>query len=187
MHLHAPFRGALGSATLFTLIDKIGVAAITLAMRAPHPPHHMLGNSTMLSSESPGVADPGTHRFLPAGAFPALEPESPFWLCIGIGRVRRLPADGQDDVPFLHLPLTNVSTAGSERASEPTFLLDHSPSSEAQGTGVKVTRDPWAGHTFVLRGEFVEEPGTEKAGPDGGGGPAGRGNLRGGSPSVEGP
>jgi hypothetical protein len=66
--LAAPFDGALREATLFTLVDKIGVGGVTLRTRAAEPPHEVIDSC---ASESPGVTDPGVHRFGLASAFNA--------------------------------------------------------------------------------------------------------------------
>jgi len=154
VRLEAPFRGTLHTATLFTLVDKMGISSVSLAMRSVAPPHPQIGNGKMLFSASPGVADPGTHRFDLASRSPLFGEAEHFFLCVGIGKERTLPADPEGTLPFLHLPLTNVSTAGQEDLPGATKLIVPPVPDEArafQTTGP----DPWQGHTFVIRAEFV--------------------------------
>jgi len=157
VRLEAPFKGALRSATLFSLVDKIGVGAVTLTVRAVRLPYEAL---LSLTSPSPGVEDPGVHRFRLAGA-PVLLAGDGFLLCVGAVGVNPLPADGGGE-PFLHLPLTNVSTAGQAGRPGATFLR------AVQNHGLDLvgdisTMDPWEGHTLSLRADFVEVPSAPTA------------------------
>jgi len=154
VRLEAPFRGAPRSATLFALVDKIGVGKVTLAARSAAPPHALIGLKA--TSPSPGVADPGTHRFdLSRGAFRRpLEASEPFLLCVGTVERQPLPADG-DSEPFIHVPVTAVATAGKAGSPGATFLMvlkDHGGSPAGSTSAL----DPWAGHTLALRAEFEE-------------------------------
>jgi len=143
----APFRGVLRVATLFTLLDKIGVGAATLALRETQPPYALVNGSRLLLSSSPGVQDPGTHGFA-FGRGPVFEEGSAFLTCVGVEE-RRLPADDPARAPFLHLPLRAIPTAGERGAVGATALL-------RPGEALTTELDPWKGHTFVLRSEFVE-------------------------------
>jgi len=161
MRLHAPFRGKLDHATLFLLVDKMGVSSVTLAARSATAPYARLGRGPLVSP-SPGVADPGIHRFSLRDASPLLQEGEAFLLCAGVGGVKRLPADDPRREPFLHLPLTNVSTAASPGQPGATFLLateDRGAARAGETSGL----DPWRGHTFTLRAEFVEEAGGAAA------------------------
>jgi len=146
MRLQAPFRGEIRTATLFTLVDKMGVASLTLAMRSTASPHALQG--APMTSLSPGVADPGIHRFDMRGKGEILEKDDSFLMCVGIGQVRTLPADGAGSEPFLHLPLSEVSSASDDEAPGTTFLLSVPDLQRSE-------HDPWKGHTFVLRIEFM--------------------------------
>mmetsp|Transcript_49463 Transcript_49463/g.124574 ORF Transcript_49463/g.124574 Transcript_49463/m.124574 type:complete len:180 (-) Transcript_49463:360-899(-) len=154
MRLAAPFHGILRTATLFTLVDKMGISAVSLAVRSVEEPHHQLGNSKMIFSASPGVADPGTHRFDLASQSPVFDEGEPFLLCVGIGSERALPADPEGTLPFLHLPLTNVSTAGQDDLPGATKLIVP-PAPHMERAFQTAGPDPWHGHTFVIRTEFV--------------------------------
>jgi len=156
MTLKTPFAGSLDTATLFLLVDKMGVGSVSLSLRASEAPHAKLDGSKLLISPSPGVVDPGTHRFKFNGQGPQFEAGQLFLLCIGIGEVKTLPADNIGNLPFLHLPLTSVSTAGTEGEAGATMLIVPPAAGHAkafQTSGL----DPWAGHTFVLRAEYVEQ------------------------------
>jgi len=162
LRLKAPFRGILRTATLFTLVDKIGISSVSLAIRSVAPPHPQIGNGKMLFSASPGVADPGTHRFDLASRSPLFGEAEHFFLCVGVGKERTLPADPEGSLPFLHLPLTNVSTAGQEDLPGATKLIV--PPAPDQARAFQTAGpDPWKGHTFVIRAEFVAAP--ESAAP----------------------
>jgi len=161
MRLHAPFQGRLRHATLFLLVDKMGVGSVTLTARSASPPYARLGGGPWVSP-SPGVADPGIHRFSLRDAAPVLQEGEAFLLCAGVGALKPLPADDPRKEPFLHLPLTNVSTAASPSQPGATFLLatqDHGAMKAGDISGL----DPWKGHTFTLRAEFVEEAGATAA------------------------
>mmetsp|Transcript_81275 Transcript_81275/g.263563 ORF Transcript_81275/g.263563 Transcript_81275/m.263563 type:complete len:975 (-) Transcript_81275:413-3337(-) len=149
MLLKAPFTGAVQSATLFTLVDKIGITAVSLTLRSPKAPFSVLPGFATMLSESLEVEDKGTHRFDvgSASAAPLLQ-GTPFLICIGIGSTRELVSDVGLE-PFLHLPVTEVPSAGLEGQAGATFLLCTLNSSTS---GL----DPWVGHSLTLRAEFVE-------------------------------
>lgn len=157
MRLEAPFRGILQTATLFTLVDKMGISAVSLAIRSVDAPHPRIGDGKMLFSASPGVADPGMHRFNLSSRSPVFGEAEPFFLCVGIGKEKALPADPEGGLPFLHLPLTNVSTAGQEHLPGATKLIVP-PAPHEQRAFQTAGPDPWHGHTFVIRAEFVAAP-----------------------------
>eukprot|EP00445_Apocalathium_hangoei_P022769 CAMPEP_0203913052 /NCGR_PEP_ID=MMETSP0359-20131031/54073_1 /ASSEMBLY_ACC=CAM_ASM_000338 /TAXON_ID=268821 /ORGANISM="Scrippsiella Hangoei, Strain SHTV-5" /LENGTH=1072 /DNA_ID=CAMNT_0050839095 /DNA_START=44 /DNA_END=3260 /DNA_ORIENTATION=+ len=160
--LQAPFKGSLDTATLFLLVDKMGVSAVSLALRSATAPHMLLGGNKALISDSHGVADPGTHRFKFNGKGPELEEGELFLACAGVGKVKTLPADNLGTLPFLHLPLTNITTAGKEGSPGATKLIV--PPSLGKARAFQTTGlDPWSGHTFVLRAEFVEALAQDKA------------------------
>mmetsp|Transcript_49464 Transcript_49464/g.124578 ORF Transcript_49464/g.124578 Transcript_49464/m.124578 type:complete len:180 (-) Transcript_49464:360-899(-) len=154
MRLAAPFHGILRTATLFTLVDKMGIGSVSLAIRSVGAPHPLLSGTKMLFSASPGVADPGTHRFDLESRSPVFGEAEPFFLCIGIGEERALPADPEGTLPFLHLPLTNVSTAGQDDLPGATKLIVP-PAPHMERAFQTAGPDPWHGHTFVIRTEFV--------------------------------
>jgi hypothetical protein len=158
LRLEAPFRGSLLTATLFTLADKMGIGAVSLAIRSADAPHQLVGDGKPLISESPGVTDPGIHRFKLAGSSPVFAKAEHFFLCIGIGREHTLPADPEGSLPFLHLPLTNISTAGEKHLAGATKLIVPPAPHDEQQAFQAARPDPWHGHTFVVRAEFIAEP-----------------------------
>jgi len=159
----APFRGELRVAFLFALLDKIGVSATSLVLRKTRPPFAVLNGSGLMLSSSPGVRDPGTHRFAFGGKGPVFEEGEDFLMCVGIGEERHLPADDPARAPFLHLPLREISTAGERgEVGATALILKPRPGDE----GVLTTElNPWKSHTFVLRSEFVEVAASGAAAP----------------------
>jgi len=155
VQLEAPFAGMPRTATLFTLVDKIGVGAVTIQARSARPPYETLGAEER--SPSPGVTDPGVHRFqLNTSNVPVFEVGEQFLLCIGTGEVQELPYDvnGKDSA-MLHLPLTNLSAAGMANEAGWTVLRGLPETTE------NVT-NPWDGYGLSLRVEFVEYRATRR-------------------------
>lgn len=122
-------------------------------MRAVTQPYALLGRISR--SLSPGVEDPGVHRFDLDGR--PLHVGDAFFLCVGAIATR-----GETDA-FLHLPLTDGLglTGGSASGGvaltpgEATRLLvvEGRPGIPA---GSSSGLDPWQNHTLALRVEFVE-------------------------------
>jgi len=151
MQLKAPFRGVPSTATLFTLVDKVGITSVTLTGRCAIAPYAPLANKSV--SPSPSVTDPGVHRFHLGEQWPTLDAKQDFLLCVSAGDVRSLPSDGEAGKPFLHLPLTNVSTTALQQLPGWTVIR----TAGALDEGKNLT-DPWNGHTMSLRVEFVQKP-----------------------------
>eukprot|EP00442_Polarella_glacialis_P051628 CAMPEP_0115067308 /NCGR_PEP_ID=MMETSP0227-20121206/11315_1 /TAXON_ID=89957 /ORGANISM="Polarella glacialis, Strain CCMP 1383" /LENGTH=1121 /DNA_ID=CAMNT_0002453355 /DNA_START=49 /DNA_END=3414 /DNA_ORIENTATION=+ len=148
LQLEAPFPGHLDTATLFALVDKVGIGVVTLVARSAIPPYADLGGGAVKSA-SEGVSDPGAHRFrLGAKWGPELQKGEAFFLCVGTGEVKSLQYDGEGLQPFLHLPLTEVNSSGNVGKTGWTVLRGNS-------TNVENVSDPWQGHTLSLRAEFM--------------------------------
>lgn len=160
--LRAPFRGHVQTATLFTLVDKIGVSSISLALRSVEAPHGLTKGLKPIISQSSGVTDPGTHRFDFSSKSPTFGAEETFMVCVGVVGVKALPADDPSILPFVHLPLTNVTSAGEAGKAGATMLIV--PPARGLVTALDSTGlDPWDGHTFVVRAEFVGSLGGDDA------------------------
>eukprot|EP00929_Paragymnodinium_shiwhaense_P086892 TRINITY_DN47275_c0_g1_i1.p1 TRINITY_DN47275_c0_g1~~TRINITY_DN47275_c0_g1_i1.p1 ORF type:complete len:1163 (-),score=184.09 TRINITY_DN47275_c0_g1_i1:181-3669(-) len=148
----APFQGKLRSSQLFTLVDKVGTSAATLTVRSPEKPFEVIGGP--VSSPSPGVEDPGNHRFdLRSSDFPTFKEGELFLLCVGTEGRPELASDGTELEPFIHLPMAKVFEGQVEGQPGYTFLL-----ATKNTTGVKVgeTKRTWADWTYVVRSEFYE-------------------------------
>jgi len=147
--LSAPFRGLLTVASLFTLRDKIGIRSVGLTIRGAAKPYEAM---TVLTSPSPGVTDPGIHRFRLAEKSPIFEPDEKFFLCISAGDVRSMSTDGTSE-PFLHLPLSIVTSVAE---GVPGWMMLRSDSDGS--IGAEALSDVWKDHRLSLRAEFLEQP-----------------------------
>lgn len=160
MQVEVPFTGRLASATLFTLVDKIGVSSVRLNLRDAEKPFDLLNHdsgasSASVTSASNGVEDPGVHRFLLHGISPVFNATQKVALCIGVDEIDRLPADDPTMTPFLHLPLSEV---GSKQApATRTFLIASKDHDEQTAAEARI-EDPWHGLSITLRAEFVAVP-----------------------------
>eukprot|EP00929_Paragymnodinium_shiwhaense_P117468 TRINITY_DN8807_c0_g1_i4.p1 TRINITY_DN8807_c0_g1~~TRINITY_DN8807_c0_g1_i4.p1 ORF type:complete len:1098 (+),score=150.86 TRINITY_DN8807_c0_g1_i4:88-3381(+) len=157
IEVEAPFAGHISSATLFTLVDKIGISSVRLVLRSPQEPFGILrskdDSAAIVTSPSEGVADPGVHRFDLSETSPLFTAASSrVAVCIGIGSVKPLPADDPNMEPFLHLPLSDPA-AGNE--SLPRTFLHATEDHKDQKSGTVVS-NPWKGNTIALRAEFTE-------------------------------
>ncbi|CAK9008753.1 unnamed protein product, partial [Durusdinium trenchii] len=147
LQLRAPFRGKPSVATLFTLVDKIGIRSVTLTGRDTQ---RMASLGTAVTSPSLGVTDPGVHRFHLSG-WPTLEAGELFFLCVSTGDVESLMTDPSSSSPFLHLPLTNVAAVTQD---EPGWMLLRQDGKEVPADELS---NLWLEHRITLRAEFVEE------------------------------
>ncbi|CAJ1358221.1 unnamed protein product [Effrenium voratum] len=146
IQLQAPFRGAPKKATLFTLVDKMGIRSVWLQGRASEA----LG--PQLRSASPGVTDPGVHIFHFNKSWPTLEEGQLFLLCVSAGDVQKLVTDGEEEA-FLHLPLANVPEKTTQDAAGRMLLRQGNESVAADELS-----ELWKDHRIALRVEFVERP-----------------------------
>jgi len=147
LQLRAPFRGKPSVATLFTLVDKIGIRSVTLTGRDTQ---RMASLGTAVTSPSLGVTDPGVHRFHLSG-WPTLEAGELFFLCVSTGDVESLMTDPSSSSPFLHLPLTNVAAVTQD---EPGWMLLRQDGKEVPADELS---NLWLEHRITLRAEFVED------------------------------
>lgn len=147
--IQAPFAGQIQTATLFTLVDKTGIRSVSLTARDPERTD-VAETSGKAVSPSPGIADPGVHRFELVDVFKILQKGERLALCVSAGDSVSLPSDVSNAVPFLHLPLTNAA----QETPNSTFLLATVEDGEAK-PGDRVW-DPWDGLSLALRAEFVE-------------------------------
>lgn len=145
LQLKAPFRGVPKVATLFTLVDKVGIRSVTLQGRTSDA--RPLGNA--MTSPSEGVTDPGVHRFH-IKEWPVLEAGERFFFCVSTGDVEHLLTDTSASQPFLHLPLTNVAATTRDEAGWMVLREDGKeiPADELQNL--------WLEHRITLRVEFQE-------------------------------
>eukprot|EP00931_Biecheleriopsis_adriatica_P001869 TRINITY_DN10237_c0_g1_i2.p1 TRINITY_DN10237_c0_g1~~TRINITY_DN10237_c0_g1_i2.p1 ORF type:complete len:1062 (+),score=227.32 TRINITY_DN10237_c0_g1_i2:63-3188(+) len=151
VQLQASISGAPVTATLFTLVDKIGITSVSLIGRSAVAPYVPLSEEVKSSSE--GVTDPGVHRFVLGSAWlQALQAGQNFLLCVRTGEVKALPSDGEGGEPFVHLPLTNVSTAATKGLPGWTVIRDIDDPMREGGN----LSDPWDGHSMSLRVEYSE-------------------------------
>lgn len=148
LQLQAPFRGVPKLATLWTLVDKVGIRSVTLQGREKST-NAALGAA--LTSPSPGVTDPGVHRFQ-LREWPVLEAGTLFFFCVSTGDVKQLLTDSSASKAFLHLPLTNVAAASQDEAGWMILREDGKeiPAEELQNL--------WLEHRITLRVEFLEVP-----------------------------
>jgi len=165
--LQAPFKGSVDSATLFLLVDKMGVGAVSLSMRSAESPHNLLTGSEVMTSASPSVEDPGTHRFKYSGSGPVLEENELFLMCIGIAEIKTLPADDTGSLPFLHMPLLPLETTATKGVPGATMLLVPPTPGQQHVRAVQTSGlDPFQGQTFALRAEFVAAASSSSSGAD---------------------
>jgi hypothetical protein len=140
----APFNCTLRTVTLFTLVDKIGISAVYIKLRSAFPPYTLISPAER-NSQSPGVEDPGMHRFVDPFPPTTHAAGEQFLLCAGAAGREWFSADG-NMTPFLHLPLTYTVNL-----TELPILLDarndHGP--------LVALKDPWNGTTLTLRAECV--------------------------------
>jgi len=168
MQLHAPFAGTLHTVQLFTLVDKVGVGAVTLSIRDLKWPHALRGRE--IKSKSDGISDPGMHLFSPYlnSPFPVFVKNEDFLLCIGTDNRTALASDPDNLEPFLHLPMTKIPETNIPGEGKTFLLAIHDAGNIS--TGAKV--QPWADWSFPVRAEFVQQsttadmalPPEEKAG-----------------------
>lgn len=146
--VRAPFEeGNFRNATIFTQIMKIGFTSVTLALREAVTPYQQL---SLVSSPSPGLQDPQSHRFS-LETFGSLKRGSSYALCVGLAGLLPSPATGLQSPAELVLPLRKRRTL---LFGHDTFILQVKDGKEAaSGTA---TIDPFPGYTWALDVEITQ-------------------------------